>query len=185
MLYLFTFHLSLFTSPFGGAFVSASKQCQVEKRYVFIEEVILIRRDFYLIAASMFPHSRQSRFSIRLPRIERIHLVFTGAYFAQILNTIIVLIAVNMVYLLLWPATFADCPDGMVQMNMNLFLAYPAINGQVALFTKLLTSYHSAISAASQPTALSIVSVVLFYAKQQLLLLRFSQMFLVHNSFYI
>ena len=99
------------------------------KRYVFVAEVIEIRRDFYLIAASMFIHSRQSRFRIRLPWVKHVHVVFTGAYFAQILNTVIVFVAVDMIKLLLRPTAFADSPDGMVQINMDLFLAYPAING--------------------------------------------------------
>ena len=99
------------------------------ERYVFVSEVIEIRRDFYLIAASMFIHSRQTSLCVRLPRIKRVHLVFTSAYLAQVLNAIILLITVDMVKLLLRPATFADRPNGMVKMNMDLFLAYPAING--------------------------------------------------------
>jgi hypothetical protein len=61
---------------------------------------------------------------------------------------VILLIAVDVVYLLLRPATFTDCPDGMVQINNNQFLAYSAINGQVAFFTMLLTSYRHAVAAA-------------------------------------
>ena len=143
------------------------------KRQIAVAEVILIRSDFNLIAALLFIHPRKSSPRVRLPRINHVHPVFTRAHFAQILNTIILLIAVNVVNLLFRPATFTDSPDGMVQMNMDLFLAYLTINGQVALFTMFLSSYRSAISAASQPTALSIVSVILFHAKQQFLLLRF------------
>ena len=98
------------------------------KRHVFVAEVIEIRRDFYLIAASMFIHSRQTSLCVRLPRIKRVHLVFTAGHFAQVLNTVIVLIAVNVVYLLLRPATFTNRPNGMVQKNMNQPLAHTAIN---------------------------------------------------------
>ena len=143
------------------------------ERQIAVVEVILIRSDFNLIAASMPIHSWQSRFRIRLPRINHVHPVFTRAHFAQILNAVILLIAVDMVNLLFRPATFTDSPDGMVQMNMDLFLAYLTINGQVALFTMFLSSYRSAISVACQPASSSIVSVVLFHAKQQFLLLRF------------
>ena len=99
------------------------------ERQKAVVEVILIRSDFNLIAASMPIHSWQSRFRVRLPRINHVHPVFTRTHFAQILNTIILLITVDMVKLLLRPATFADRPNGMVQMNMDQFLAYPAING--------------------------------------------------------
>ena len=110
-------------------------------------------------------NTRQSRFRIRFPWVQHVHLVFTEAYFAQVFNTIIALIAIHMVNLLLRPATFTDRPDGMVQTNMDLFLAYLTIYGQVAFITMHLASYRSAISAACLPTALGIVSVVHFYAE--------------------
>ena len=143
------------------------------ERQIAVAEVIFSLPDFNPIAASVFKHPRQPRFGIRFPWVEHVHPVFTRAHLSQVLDVVIVLIAVDMVNLLFRPATFTDSPDGMVQMNMDLFLAYLTINGQVALFTMFLSSYRSAISAASQPTALSIVSVVLFHAKQQFLLLRF------------
>ena len=99
------------------------------KRYVFVSEVIEIRRHYYLKTALRFIHPRKSCLRIRFPCVEHVHPVFTRVHFAQILNTIILLITVDMVKLLLRPATFADRPNGMVQMNMDLFLAYPAING--------------------------------------------------------
>ena len=135
------------------------------ERYVFVAEVIEIRRDFYPIAASMFLHPWQSRFSIRLPWVQHVHVVLRLTYLAQILNAIIVLIAVDVVYLLFRPATFTDCPDGMVQSNMNTSFVYLAVNIQVAFFITLCSSYRSAISAACQPASSSIVSVVLFHAK--------------------
>ena len=99
------------------------------ERQIAVAEVITIRRHYYLKTALRFIHPRQSRFRIRFPWVEHVHPVFTRTHFAQVLNTIIVLITVDMVKLLLRPATFADRPNGMVQMNMDLFLAYPAING--------------------------------------------------------
>ena len=143
------------------------------ERQIAVVEVIAIRRDSYPIATSVFIHSWQSRFRVRLPRINHVHPVFTRTHFAQVLNTVILLIAVNVVNLLFRKTTFTDRPDGMVQTNMDLFLAYLTIYGQVAFITMHLASYRSAISAACQPTAFSIVSVILFYAKQQFLLLRF------------
>ena len=151
------------------------------ERHVFIAEVITIRRHYYLKTALRFIHPRKSSPRVRLPWVNHVHLVFTIAHFTQILNTVIFLIAVNMVKWLLRKTTIADRPNGMVQSNMNTSLVYLAVNIQVASLITLSASYRSAISAASHPTALSIVSVVLFHAKQQFLLLRFCQMFLVHK----
>ena len=59
----------------------------------------------------MFLHPRQSRFRVRLPRINHVHLVFTITHFAQILDSIIVLVTVNVVYLLFRKTAFANSPD--------------------------------------------------------------------------
>ena len=99
------------------------------ERQIAVAEVIVVLPDFNPIAASVFKHPRKSCLRLRFPWVEHVHPVFTRVHFAQILNTIILLITVDMVKLLLRPATFADRPNGMVQMNMDLFLAYPAING--------------------------------------------------------
>ena len=69
----------------------------------------------------------QSRFRIWFPWVQHVHLVFTEAYFAQVFNTIIALIAIHMVNLLLWPAIFTDCPDGMMQINTKPSLVYITI----------------------------------------------------------
>ena len=76
--------------------------------------------DFYLIAIMVFTHSRQSRIFIRLPRIQHIPLVLASIDFAQILYSVVALVAVNVVNLLLWPTVVTDRPDGMVQKNKNL-----------------------------------------------------------------
>ena len=151
------------------------------ERQIAVAEVIFSLPDFNPIAASVFKHPRQPRFGIRFPWVEHVHPVFTRAHFTQILNAVILLIAVDMIKLLLRPATFTNRPDSMVQSNMNTSLVYLAVNIQIASLITLSASYRSAQSAASQPTALSIVSIVLFHAKQQFLLLRFCQMFLVHK----
>ena len=118
------------------------------ERQIAVAEVIAIRRDSYPKATSVFIHSWQSRFRIRLPWVNYVPHVLASADLSQVLDVVILLNAVDVVYLLLRPATFTDCPDGMVQINNNQFLAYSAINGQVAFFTMLLASYRSAQSAA-------------------------------------
>ena len=98
------------------------------ERQIAVAEVIAIRRDFNPIATSVFIHSWQSRFCIRFPWVKHVHVVFTGAYFAQILNTVIVFVAVNVVNLLFRKTAFANSPNGMMQTNMNQPLAHTAIN---------------------------------------------------------
>ena len=96
------------------------------ERQIAVAEMIAIRRHYYLKTALRFIHPRQSRFRIRFPWVEHIHLVFTRTYLAQVLNTIILLITVDMIKLLLRPATFTNRPNGMVQINKNLFLTQTA-----------------------------------------------------------
>ena len=98
------------------------------ERQIAVAEVIVVLPDFNPIAASVFKHPRQPRFCIRLPRVEHIHVVLTAAYLTQILNTVIVFVAVNVVYLLFRKTAFANSPNGMMQTNMNHPLAHTAIN---------------------------------------------------------
>ena len=98
------------------------------ERHKAVAEVVVSLRDFNLIVALFFTHPRQSRFRIRLPRVKRVHLVFTAGHFAQIFDTVILLVAIDVVYLLLRPATFTDRPDGMVKGNKNTFLVYFALH---------------------------------------------------------
>ena len=70
-------------------------------------------------------HPRQARLRIWPPWVEHVHVVFRLTYLAQILDTIVVLIAVDMVNLLLRKTALADRPDGMVQTNKNLSHAQP------------------------------------------------------------
>ena len=96
------------------------------KRHVFVAEVIFSLPYINTISTTFFIHSRQTSLCIRLPPMQLIHHVFTSAYLAQVLNTVIVFVAVDVVKLLLWPTAFADSPDGMVQGNKYLSVAQTA-----------------------------------------------------------
>ena len=82
---------------FVNCFKSAAQQCQVAKCLVFVTEKIAVCPNFYPIAAFFFIHSWQSSIFIRFPRIERIHLVLASADFAQILYSVVALVAVDVV----------------------------------------------------------------------------------------
>ena len=90
------------------------------KCLVFVAEEIAVWPNYYPTATTVFPHSWQSSIFIRFPRIERIPLVLASADFAQILYSVVALVAVDVVNLLLWPTVVTDRPDGMVQTNKNL-----------------------------------------------------------------
>ena len=94
------------------------------ERQIAVVEVILIRRHYYLKTALRFIHPRKSCLRIRFPWVEHVHVVFTRAYLAQILYSIVALVAVDMINLLLRPATFTDRPDGMVHRNINPSFIY-------------------------------------------------------------
>ena len=98
------------------------------ERQIAVVEVIVVLPYFNPIAASLFIHPRKSCLRIRFPWVEHVHPVFTRAHFAQILNAVILLIAVDMVNLLFRKTAFANSPDGMMQTNMNQPLAHTAIN---------------------------------------------------------
>ena len=96
------------------------------KCLVFVTEGIVVWPNYYPTATTVFPHSWQSSIFIRFPRIERIPLVLASADFAQVLYSVVALVAVDVVYLLRRPSPLADRPDGMVQTNINLSLAQMA-----------------------------------------------------------
>lgn len=73
-------------------------------------------------------YTRQSRFCIRLPWVNYVPHVLASADLSQVLDVVIVLIAVDVVNLLFRKTAFANSPDGMVQTNMNQLLAHTAIN---------------------------------------------------------
>ena len=67
------------------------------ERQKAVAEVIAIRRDFYPKATSVFMHPWQSRFRIRLPRINHVHLVLAAAHFAQVLDVVVETVAIDVV----------------------------------------------------------------------------------------
>ena len=94
------------------------------ERQIAVAEVIVVLPDFNPKAASVFIHPRKSCLRIRLPWVKHVHVVLRLTYLAQVLNTVILLIAVDVVNLLLRPATFTDRPDGMVHRNINPSFIY-------------------------------------------------------------
>ena len=60
--------------------------------------------------------------------MQHIQIVLTAAHFPQVLNAVVMFVAVDMVYLLHRETAFADRPDSMVQKNKNLSLVQTAMH---------------------------------------------------------
>ena len=155
------------------------------KCLVFVAEVILAMPDFYLIAIMVYTHSRQTCICVRFPRIERILLILASADFAQIFDVIVKPIAVDVVNLHRRKPPVVPSPDYDVHLEFTMSATDIKIHKQISVFTISLTVRptfnHPARLLVHKPAALGVVSVVLFHAKQQLLQLRFSQIFSIHN----
>ena len=95
-------------------FKPSPEQCQVVECLKPVAEVIAFLPDFYSIAASVFIHSRQSRLRVRLPRIQRIHLVLASADFAQVPDVVVKAVAVDVVYLHRGKMPVVPSPDDVV-----------------------------------------------------------------------
>ena len=72
------------------------------ERHAGISETAVLAVYLCLIQAIIRAHARQPRHLIRLPVVQRIHLVLVPVHLPQILNTIIPLIPVDMVNLTFW-----------------------------------------------------------------------------------
>ena len=97
------------------------------KRLVRIAEIVrftMYRRSILTIVRT---YARHTSHSVRSPRQQRVQLILRRRHFAQVLNAVVALIAIDVVYLPFWKTTLADSPDGMMQLNMNPFLVQTAV----------------------------------------------------------
>ena len=84
------------------------------ERLVIVAEEIAVLCEFYSITVSVFIHPRQSRLRVRLPRIQRIHLVLASADFAQVPDVVVKAVAVDVVYLHRGKMPVVPSPDDVV-----------------------------------------------------------------------
>ena len=96
------------------------------ERLVGVMEIAIFTTYPCLKHSFVWINPRQPRFRIRLPRVQHIQIVLTAAHFPQVLNAVVMLVAVDMVNLLRRPTALADRPDSMVQKNKKLSLVHTA-----------------------------------------------------------
>ena len=65
----------------------------------FVAEMIVVLRDFYSIATSVFIHPRQSRPCIRFPRINHVPHVLRLRHLTQVPDVVVEAVAVDVIYL--------------------------------------------------------------------------------------
>ena len=82
-------------------------------------------RDFYLIAAFAYAHSRQSSVGVRFPRAMLVSHVFRLRYLPQVLDAVVEAVAVDMVYLHRRETPVVPSPDDMVREE----IIFTAIDG--------------------------------------------------------
>ena len=90
-----------------------------------VAEMIVVLRDFYLIAVSMFTDPRQSGICVRLPTVESIHVVLRLADLAQVPDVVVKPVAVDMVNLHRWKPPVVPSPDNVVRVE----IIFTAIDG--------------------------------------------------------
>ena len=90
-----------------------------------VAEMIVVLRDFYLIAVSMFTDPRQSSVNVRLPRINHVPHVLRRADFAQVPDVVVKPVAVDMVNLHRWKPPVVPSPDNVVRVE----IIFTAIDG--------------------------------------------------------
>ena len=125
--------------------------------------------------------ARQGRVLVWFPRQQLVQLVVRLARFAQVLDVVVGLAAVDVVNCLRGPSAVADGKDGTVHLDIHMFTTQVQTNLRVA--TILYLALRCLVRpAVPQPAQLGIVSVVSLQVEQQLLLLPFCQSCPVHNS---
>ena len=79
-----------------------------------VAEVIVVLRDFYSIAASVFIHPRQSRPCIRFPRINHVPHVLRLRHLTQVPDVVVEPVAVDVIYLQRRETAVVPCPDDVM-----------------------------------------------------------------------
>ena len=91
----------------------------------FVAEIIVVLRDFYLIAFTFRPYTWKTRPCVRLPLTMLIPHVLRLRYFPQVLDVVVEAVAVDMVYLHRRKTPVVPSPDDMVREE----IIFTAIDG--------------------------------------------------------
>ena len=113
-----------------------------------VAEIIVVLRDAYPIAASMFIHPRQSRLRVWLPRINHVPHVLRLRHFAQVPDVVVEAVAVDVIYLQRRKPPVVPSPDYFVHLELTIFARGTKVHIQITVFTislcALSASHHLA-----------------------------------------
>ncbi len=106
--------------------VSLPAHRRMIERLVRVVEIVFFSTNYRLKQSYTWTYARHTRHVVRSPWVQHVKIVLRRVHLAQVLNAVVMLVAVDMVYLLHWKAALADRPDSMVQKNKNMSLVQRA-----------------------------------------------------------
>ena len=141
------------------------------ERLVFVAEMIVVLRDFYLIAAFAYVHSRQSGLRVGLPRMNHVPHVLRLRHLAQVLNSIIRRVEVYVVQLHRGKMPVMPSPDGTVKPELITLSIDVKFHIQITAFTislcALIALYHAVRLGVDKLSAAFVVIIILLDASGQ------------------
>ena len=148
---------------------SAPEQRQMIECLKPVAEMIVVLRDFYSIATSVFIHPRQSCLCVWLPRTMLIPHILRLRHFAQVPDAVVEAVAIDMVYLHRRKTTVMPSPHRPMIVQMFHFTAKPKIKTPILFFRGITksTSHHLARPLIHELSAVVVVVVVSLDASRQ------------------
>ena len=108
--------------------VSLAAHRRMIERLVRVVEIVFFSTNYRLKQSYTWTYARHTRHVVRSPWVQHVKIVLRRVHLAQVLNTVVLLIAIYVVNLPFWKTTLAHRPDGMMQLNMNQFLVQAAVH---------------------------------------------------------
>ena len=136
-----------------------------------VAEMIVVLRDFYLIAAFAYAHSRQAGILIRLPLTMLIPQVLRLRYLPQVLDAVVEAVAIDMVYLHRGQTPVVPCPDYAMHEDMITLAIDVSTHRQITMFTVSFTvflpSHHAVRFPVHELSTAVVVVIILLDASRQ------------------
>ena len=136
-----------------------------------VAEIIVVMRDFYSIATSVFIHPRQSSVGVRLPPINHVPHVLRLRHFAQVPDVVVEAVAVDVIYLQRRKPPVVPSPDYFVHLELTIFARGTKVHIQITVFTislcALSASHHLARPLIHELSAAVVVIIILLDASRQ------------------
>ena len=106
--------------------VSLAAHRRMIERLVRVVEIVFFSTNYRLKQSYTWTYARHTRHVVRSPWVQHVKIVLRRVHLAQVLNTVVLLIAIYVVNLPFWKTTLAHRPDYMEKINKNQSLVYSA-----------------------------------------------------------